>query len=45
MPETRTTSPNRRQGAAIHGALAVPAVIAVLLNRYIVNGLLTGSVK
>ncbi len=26
-------------------AIAIPAVIAVLLNRYIVNGLLSGSVK
>ena len=26
-------------------ALAVPAVIAVTLNRYIVSGLLSGSVK
>jgi multiple sugar transport system permease protein len=26
-------------------AVAVPAVIAVVLNRYIVSGLLTGSVK
>jgi ABC-type glycerol-3-phosphate transport system permease component len=26
-------------------ALAVPAVIAVSLNRYIVSGLLSGSVK
>jgi multiple sugar transport system permease protein len=26
-------------------AIAVPAIIAVLLNRYIVNGLLSGSVK
>jgi multiple sugar transport system permease protein len=26
-------------------AIAIPAVIAVLLNRYIVSGLLSGSVK
>ena len=26
-------------------AMAVPAVIAVTLNKYIVSGLLTGSVK
>jgi multiple sugar transport system permease protein len=26
-------------------AIAIPAVIAVLLNRFIVSGLLTGSVK
>ena len=26
-------------------ALAVPAIVAVALNRYIVNGLLSGSVK
>ncbi|HEX8007667.1 MAG TPA: hypothetical protein VF482_14715, partial [Trebonia sp.] len=28
MPETRTTSPNRRQGAALHGAEATAREIA-----------------
>ncbi|WP_374007501.1 carbohydrate ABC transporter permease [Leifsonia sp. LS-T14] len=41
----RHTVPYSLMSAAGVIAVAVPAVIAVLLNRYIVSGLLTGSVK
>ncbi|WP_166996428.1 carbohydrate ABC transporter permease [Paramicrobacterium fandaimingii] len=41
----RHTVPYALMSAAGVLAVAVPAVIAVLLNRYIVSGLLTGSVK
>ncbi|MGO4298793.1 carbohydrate ABC transporter permease [Leifsonia sp. RAF41] len=41
----RHTVPYSLMSAAGVVAVAVPAVIAVLLNRYIVSGLLTGSVK
>ncbi|MFE4951896.1 carbohydrate ABC transporter permease [Leifsonia sp. NPDC056665] len=41
----RHTVPYSLMSAAGVIAVAVPAAIAVLLNRYIVSGLLTGSVK
>lgn len=41
----RHTVPYSLMSAAGVIAVAVPAVIAVVLNRYIVSGLLTGSVK
>jgi multiple sugar transport system permease protein len=41
----RHTVPYSLMSAAGVLALAVPAVIALVLNRYIVSGLLTGSVK
>jgi multiple sugar transport system permease protein len=41
----RHTVPYSLMSAAGVVAVAVPAVIAVVLNRYIVSGLLTGSVK
>jgi multiple sugar transport system permease protein len=41
----RHTVPYSLMSAAGAVAVAVPAVIAVVLNRYIVNGLLAGSVK
>jgi multiple sugar transport system permease protein len=41
----RHTVPYSLMSAAGVVAVAVPAVIAVALNRYIVNGLLAGSVK
>jgi multiple sugar transport system permease protein len=41
----RHTVPYSLMSAAGVIAVAVPAVIAVVLNRYIVNGLLAGSVK
>jgi multiple sugar transport system permease protein len=41
----RHTVPYSLMSAAGVVAIAVPAAIAVLLNRYIVSGLLTGSVK
>jgi multiple sugar transport system permease protein len=41
----RHTVPYSLMSAAGVVAVAVPAVIAVVLNRYIVNGLLAGSVK
>jgi len=41
----RHTVPFSLLSAAGVFAMAVPALIAVLLNRYIVSGLLTGSVK
>jgi multiple sugar transport system permease protein len=41
----RHTVPYSLMSAAGIVAVAVPAVIAVVLNRYIVNGLLAGSVK
>jgi len=41
----RHTVPYSLMSAAGVVAIAVPAVIAVVLNRYIVNGLLAGSVK
>jgi multiple sugar transport system permease protein len=43
--EGRHTVPYSLMSAAGVVAVAVPAVIAVILNRYIVSGLLTGSVK
>jgi multiple sugar transport system permease protein len=43
--EGRHTVPYSLMSAAGVVAVAVPAVIAVVLNRYIVNGLLAGSVK
>ena len=43
--EGRHTVPYSLMSAAGVLAVAVPAAIAVLLNRYIVSGLLTGSVK
>lgn len=43
--EGRHTVPYSLMSAAGVVAVAVPAVIAVVLNRYIVSGLLTGSVK
>ena len=41
----RHTVPYSLMSAAGVVAVAIPAVIAVVLNRYIVSGLLTGSVK
>jgi len=41
----RHTVPYSLMSAAGVVAVAVPAVIAIVLNRYIVSGLLTGSVK
>jgi multiple sugar transport system permease protein len=41
----RHTVPYSLMSAAGVVALAVPAAIALILNRYIVSGLLTGSVK
>lgn len=43
--EGRHTVPYSLMSAAGVLAVVVPAAIAVILNRYIVNGLLTGSVK
>jgi multiple sugar transport system permease protein len=43
--EGRHTVPYSLMSAAGVVAVAVPALIAVLLNRHIVNGLLAGSVK
>jgi multiple sugar transport system permease protein len=43
--EGRHTVPYSLMSAAGVVAVAIPAVIAVILNRYIVNGLLAGSVK
>ena len=43
--EGHHTVPYSLMSAAGVVAVAVPAVIAVVLNRYIVNGLLAGSVK
>ena len=43
--QARHTIPVTLLDAAGVLAIAVPALIALALNRYIVSGLLTGSVK